>query len=206
MRRIKFTTRSPLLEMTRNDLVKRTRDWSEGRYLRRAGYVGRVVGYAGSDEYSTRGSISFLVEVGDYRSLVEIEGMKALVDSMYPDRIPSRSEAQNLVNIAITSNNIRVYCSCPDFKYRFHYVNTRLGTLPVGAPEEFRPPHITNPGEHGVLCKHLIAILVKPSKWTPKAITLIREAVRADRGQDKLSEELYKHVGSIMKKVVKSLG
>jgi hypothetical protein len=206
MRRVKIAQRGSLLEMTREGLVKRTRDWSEGRYLRRAGYFGRVVGYAGADEYINRGAISFLVEVGDYKSLVEIEGIKAIVDAKYPDRVPSRSEAQSIINAAISRNNIRVYCGCPDFKYRFHYVNTMLGTLPVGAPEEHRPPHITNPGENGILCKHLIAILVKPSKWTPKAITLVRDAVRYDRGQDKASEELYNHVASILKKVVKSHG
>lgn len=205
MRRIRYISSSRrvasinLLEMSRNELVKRTRDWSEGRYVRRAGYIGSVVGYAGSDEYSSRGSISFLVNVGDYKSIIEIEGVKSLADSMYPDRVPSRSEAQGIINLAISHNNIRVFCGCPDFKYRFYYVNSILGTLPVGIPNEDRPAHITNPGDNGILCKHLIAILVKPSKWTPKAITYLRDAIKNDRGQDAVSEELYRRVRNLMR-------
>jgi hypothetical protein len=54
---------------------------------------------------------------------------------------------------------VHVYCSCPDFKYRWHYVladndaaHTPSG---IGGEAENIPPTETNPGHEIAICKHL---------------------------------------------------
>ena len=55
------------------------------------------------------------------------------------------------------NNDVRVYCDCPDFKYRFAYRGTDE-KYKVGL-REVRPSNKTNPEEfgfpQGTVCKHL---------------------------------------------------
>lgn len=53
-----------------------------------------------------------------------------------------------------------VDCPCPDFRYRFAYVDNKKGAAPIGNKSLNkcinRPPHIMNPKQRIGLCKHLI--------------------------------------------------
>ena len=55
-----------------------------------------------------------------------------------------------------------VSCSCPDWKYRFHYVMAQMGAADtptgIGGEATNEPPTKTNPHMRPSLCKHLVAI------------------------------------------------
>lgn len=57
--------------------------------------------------------------------------------------------------------DVQVFCDCPDFKYRFHWVLSKLGAAaaPNGAGGQAinSPPNKTNPSFRPSLCKHLAA-------------------------------------------------
>jgi hypothetical protein len=55
---------------------------------------------------------------------------------------------------AIDTDDIQLYCSCPNFKYRYQYINSQLDTVIRTKPED-RPAKIRNPKELGLICKHL---------------------------------------------------
>lgn len=167
-----------LLEIKREEMIDETREYSIARWLRRLNYTGKVNHYVGEHELAETGNFSILLNVGDYSAIVEFVDMKSWIDLVYPDGIPSRISTQNIINMALDELDLRVYCTCPDFKYRFHYIVTQYDSLPDGIPKQNVPTVITNPEEAGFLCKHLIAILVKTSSWTPKAITLLRSSIK----------------------------
>lgn len=54
------------------------------------------------------------------------------------------------------SGSLRVWCSCPDFKYRFKFLSKQMG---FGIFDERRPAKIRNPNLEGSVCKHLIFVL-----------------------------------------------
>ena len=54
------------------------------------------------------------------------------------------------------SGSLRVWCSCPDFKYRFKFLSKQMG---FGIFDEKRPAKIQNPNLRGSVCKHLIFVL-----------------------------------------------
>lgn len=170
-----------LLEIKRFEMVDLTKDWSKARYDRRLGYQGKVVSYAGYTEYISDGLFSLLVEVNDYKVILEFEGIDKLVNEVSPDGIPSRQQAKSILIRALDECDLGVFCTCADFKYRFHYVVTQWEALPMGVPGEARPAKITNPDEDGFLCKHLTAVVTRPSIWMSKAITLLRDNVKQAR-------------------------
>ena len=174
---------STLTEATRMQMIQITKDYSEERYDRRKGYIGKVKSYLGSAEYTNEGSFSLLIEVGDYINILEIRGMKSLVDERIDKGVPSRSQAGNLLRESISILDMGVFCTCDDFKYRFHYKVTKEGALPSDIKGQDEPARITNPGDEGFVCKHLTAVMTQPSRWIPKAITFLREAIKEDRAQ-----------------------
>lgn len=59
---------------------------------------------------------------------------------------------------AFEAADVEVTCSCPDFKYRWHYAlsQKKVAPKPIGPGDA--PPVITNPGMNLSLCKHLHAV------------------------------------------------
>ena len=171
-----------LLEVKRFEMVDLTKDWSQARYNRRTSYKGNVVNYAGYQEYVSDGLFSLLIEVGDYRAILEFRDINILVEEISPSAVPSREVAKKILIKALDECELGVFCTCADFKYRFHYVVTQWESLPKGVKGQPIPAEITNPGEDGFLCKHLTAIVVKPSIWMEKAVTLLRDNIIKSRG------------------------
>lgn len=171
-----------LLEVKRFEMVDLTKDWSEARYSRRMNYTGKVVSYAGYTEYVSDGLFSLLIEVGDYKAILEFKGIDKIVEEISPSSVPSRTVAKTILTRALDQCELGVFCTCADFKYRFHYVVTQWESLPTGIGGQSTPAKVTNPNEDGFLCKHLTAIVVKPSIWMEKAITLLRDNIIKARG------------------------
>ncbi|MDW8464763.1 MAG: hypothetical protein RML35_00785 [Chloroherpetonaceae bacterium] len=62
------------------------------------------------------------------------------------------------VNQLLSNGDVRVWCSCEDFRYRFAYKATRLSFHAIGFSEK-RPARKTNPTHQGTVCKHLFYVL-----------------------------------------------
>lgn len=72
-----------------------------------------------------------------------------------------RAAAAVLPRFSYGEPDVHVMCSCPDFKYRFHWVLAQAGAspTPTGTGDEAtnKPPVKTNPSNRPSLCKHLMA-------------------------------------------------
>lgn len=60
---------------------------------------------------------------------------------------------QEVAKLIVWSGHVKLHCTCPSFLYYgFQYILSQLGNSIY--PED-RPPHIRNPGQRGIVCKHL---------------------------------------------------
>lgn len=80
------------------------------------------------------------------------------------------------MNNSLNNKDIRISCSCPDFKYRFAYVAT-MNDYQFEEPQ-LLAPKITNPDKLGSGCKHIIRVLTYPSKWKAKVVTGVMSIIR----------------------------
>lgn len=76
---------------------------------------------------------------------------------------------------AFDSDDVKIDCTCPDFRYRFAYAATKH-KFKARKPEN-RPSKITNPKARGMGCKHLIKLLSNPA-WMKKCAILALSALR----------------------------
>lgn len=67
------------------------------------------------------------------------------------------------VELAVTGD-VKVFCQCADYAYRFAYVDTQLS---AGIYKETRPANITNPNGDGTVCKHILAALDNMQTFVP---------------------------------------
>lgn len=171
-----------LNEIKRADMINFTKGYSDARYKRRLNYSGKISHKVGPQELMETGNFSLLFDVGDYKAIVELKGMKRFIINQLKENKASRLTVRNLLIKALDNLDLGVYCTCADFTYRFHYLVSVEDSLPLGIPVQLIPAVKTNPYNQGFLCKHLTAILTSPSKWIPKATTLLREAILEMRG------------------------
>lgn len=76
------------------------------------------------------------------------------------------------------SGDVKVWCQCADYAYRFSYVDTQLN---FGIYKETRPAKITNPTGAGTCCKHLVAALTDLPTFVPEiADTFKAECIISD--------------------------
>lgn len=62
---------------------------------------------------------------------------------------------QDIIRLFL-SGDLQIYCSCPDFRYRYRHMAWSMG---YGLFKELRYPHTANPGLVGSTCKHCLATL-----------------------------------------------
>jgi hypothetical protein len=72
--------------------------------------------------------------------------------------------AEAKVELAV-SGDVKVFCQCADYAYRFAYVDTQLS---AGIYKETRPANITNPNGDGTVCKHLLSALQNIATFVPE--------------------------------------
>ena len=78
------------------------------------------------------------------------------------------------------ADDVRVSCSCPDFRYRFNYHASRNNYKynDKGETDEKRPANITNPHDNiGATCKHLSGML-SDKRWMRKASSYINSWIK----------------------------
>ena len=88
--------------------------------------------------------------------------------------------------IGFSKDDVFIYCSCPDFHYRFGYWTTQ-NKVNSGTPET-RPSDITNPDDNlGSGCKHILLVLNNNS-WIIRVSRVILNYIKY---MEKHYEKLY---------------
>lgn len=67
---------------------------------------------------------------------------------------------------SLKNADVEVDCTCLDFKYRYAYIATQHDYK--YGEKEVRPAKKTNPKNKGRVCKHILAVLMRPSNYSRK--------------------------------------
>lgn len=123
-------------------------------------------------------NISVRGETDDYTVKISFGGFLDILK----DLIQGDTKELNLRNITralitgFNKDDVYIYCSCPDYHYRFGYWNT-VKDLTSGEPED-RPSNITNPRDDlGSGCKHILLVLNNNS-WLMKVASVINNYIK----------------------------
>jgi len=178
-----------LVEITRKNILGKTKSQTPLRYAKRLSY--RSKGYKlDTSNLLSDDRLVAQVAVGDYVCTIEYTGVLATLQ-----QILKSSPVINLQSVirAVTKSfdnpDVRVMCSCPDFKYRYAYVSSKFG-YKYGDLEN-RPAKITNPYNRGGVCKHLAALLANRT-WMIKISSEINRFIRSN--YDEILDKLgYTH-------------
>ena len=159
----KFGNKNKLEEVSRNELLVKTKGETVDRYNKAAGYRGFSIYNIDTSNILRYNSLVVICRVGKYNTAVELEEILYWIQivaentkSSIKNQINTKVVTQAIMN-SIDGLNIRVDCECGDWKYRMAYQATQWG-YKYGTPEN-RPANIRNPEGRGALCKHLTSIL-----------------------------------------------
>lgn len=183
----------PLNEVTRKNMVGKTKVQSPSRYDKRLRYRQFGINLDPENILKTDELIS-RVTVKDYDCTIAYYGLlhelRLVVKAQPKHNVTLQSVIRALYR-SIDNTDIMVDCTCADFVYRYAYWATKYG-YKYGKPET-RPADKTNPNDKiGAMCKHLTSILTN-KKWLVKLATLVNTFVKdnedAVREYLKLSRE-----------------
>lgn len=169
----------PVNEVTRKNLVGKTKVGSPARYNRRLRYSAMSTPEIDGDKLLNEDMLVIRVQVGKYVCTLAFEGViKKLVEIVKRDklhRVIRRHVVQALNQQVDITEDVYVKCTCPDFRYRYAYWADKYKYL--YGPGEKRPANITNPYDSiGATCKHLAAILAN-KKWLVKASSVVNDFI-----------------------------
>ena len=179
----KTESRTKIEEASRNELLVKAKSQTITRYKKSAGYKGFSIIDIDTTSVFTTNSLRVTCRVGDYWDTVEMQNilywiqLEAEKNSNY--QINTKGVTAAIMN-SIDGMDIKVDCSCSDFKYRFAYMATKL-KYKYGKPEN-RPAKITNPHDYGSMCKHLISMLSN-KKWLQQTTGTVMDFI-VDRIDD----------------------
>lgn len=183
-------------EITKSNFITKSKSKSSlGRYSRRSQISNVSINRVGLLELNNLGqpNLDLYFQVGSatgsgtYDVSISMLNFMDVLRYMYYDYIASeyttppksikRSELRKVVQLALRSvldnGELGLYCSCPDFKYRFAYLATvNQYNFSPGSAQDI-PALIRNPDNQGSGCKHLVRVLTMTSKWQPQVVTAI---------------------------------
>ena len=123
-------------------------------------------------------NISVKGETDDYTVKISFGGFLDILRDLLDDDV-NNLNLRNITRALVTGFNkddVYIFCSCPDFHYRFGYWATK-NKLTSGEPET-RPSNITNPGDSlGSGCKHILLVLSNNS-WLMKVASVINNYIK----------------------------
>lgn len=170
---------SLLTEVSRKNLVGKTKVGSPERYNRRLRYGAMSTPEIDGDKLLDEDMLVIYVQVGKYTDTIAFAGvLKHFIDIVRrdPKHAVNRRNLVRAINEQVDLTDVFVNCSCPDMKYRFRYFATKYDYL-YGEPET-RPAEITNPNDDiGAVCKHLASILSN-KKWLVKAASVVNDFIQ----------------------------
>ena len=123
-------------------------------------------------------NISVKGETDDYTVKISFGGFLDILRDLLGDDA-NNLNLRNITRALVTGFNkddVYIFCSCPDFHYRFGYWATR-NKLNSGEAED-RPSDITNPDDSlGSGCKHILLVLSNNS-WLMKVASVINNYIK----------------------------
>ena len=183
---MKNYNKSPLNEITRNQIIRRSKQESPDRFAKIKNYF-RQKDFDNVDFVKLFEDDEFVwsTTVGDYVVTISFEG--AFQNLYNYVRGWSGKNRWKRINIQLLSRcltksldteDLYVNCTCPDFKYRFAYWLTKADAK-YGEPEN-RPPTVRNvKNNKGYVCKHVLSVLYG-KRWVPAAAKVWLEYIRAN--------------------------
>lgn len=169
--------KNKLEEVSRNDMLVKAKKQTITRYNKAAGYRGFSIIDIDTTSIFTTNCLRVTCKVGDYWDTVEMQNIlywiQAEAEKNKNYQINTKGVTAAIMN-SIDGMDIKVDCTCPDFKYRFAYLATKLG-YKYGKPEN-RPAKITNPNDYGAICKHLISMLGN-KKWLQQVTGTLMDVI-----------------------------
>lgn len=168
-----------LNEISRKDLVGKTKVQSPDRYNKRLGYKASSGSEVDVDSLISKDLLVARVPVKDYYCIIAYNGiMNQLFDVLKKQPRPNVTlqSVIKAISQAIDKTDVLVDCTCPDFKYRYAYYASKFG-YKYGKPET-RPPKKTNPDDNiGAMCKHLTSLLAN-KRWLIKLATIVNNYIK----------------------------
>ena len=169
--------KNKLEEVSRNDMLAKAKSQTITRYNKAPGYKGFSIVDIDTTSVFTTNSLRVTCRVGDYWDTVEMENILYWIQ-VEAEKNPNYQINTKGITAAIMNSidgmDIKVDCTCPDFKYRFAYMATKFG-YKYGKPEN-REAKITNPNDYGSICKHLISMLSN-KKWLQQVTSTVMDFI-----------------------------
>ncbi len=166
-----------LEEVSRNELLALTKGETITRYNKAQAYKGFSIVNIDTTDILYHNALVITCKVGDYNDTVELEDILYWIEMSAEynqgNQINTKGVTQAIMN-SIDGMDIKVDCTCGDFKYRFAYQATVLG-YKYGRPEN-RPNRFkrTNKDNHGALCKHLTSMLSN-KRWLQQVTSKVMD-------------------------------
>lgn len=160
-----------LSEIKRNNIIKGSSEDTKARYERRLTVSDSEVHYYSVDveQFLKTGSLFFRLEIRDYELTIQVDGLIEYLNKRLNGKVNYKN-VRKFLDMAFDQSDLKVDCTCPDFRYRFAYVATKK-RFKANKPEK-RPAKIRNPENKGYCCKHLLKVL-NNKRWIRKYISLI---------------------------------
>ncbi len=172
-------------EVLRSEIIKASKMQSPDRLQRSKKYSSRDFKTVNFKDLFEHDTFTWTAKIGTHMLTISFEGafeeLKWLVKGMRgPNRVKRLSQrvVAEALSKALDNNDLYVDCDCGDWIYRFSYFATQKD-YKFGAPEN-RPPKITNPDDNkGMVCKHILSVLVG-KRWVPSAAKAWLSYMRAN--------------------------
>lgn len=206
IRGIKTESTHKLEEASRNELLALAKSETITRYNKSAGYKGFYLVDIDTTAIKTRDALIITNKVGKYYDTIELEDILYWIGLEVDNSRDKKATVENVrkaLRGAMDGMDIKVDCSCPDFRFRFSYQATVLG-YKYGKPET-REAKITNPHNYGSACKHLIAMLSNKqwieqvastvTDWVVENVEWVREFLQVTEDEFKVPDEYARYIG-----------
>ena len=169
-----------LNEVTRRQLINVARSTDKNRFNKRLQYRPLTFQGVNLDDFFNKDRLTYTTVVGDYQVIISFEG--ALTELV--NQLKSTNKLCTLRDMIISlsrsfdkADDIRVRCSCDDFKYRFAYWAT-IGKYIYGDTQMVPPKYKrTNADGYGSSCKHVLSVLSNKN-WIIKVASVINNYIR----------------------------
>ena len=193
----KFIELHKLEEVSRNELLVKTKGETIDRYNKAAGYRGFSIYNIDTSNILRYNSLVVICRVGKYNTAVELEEILYWIQIVAEN---TKSSTKNQINTKVVTQaimnsidglNIRVDCECGDWKYRMAYQATQWG-YKYGTPEN-RPANIRNPEGRGALCFDGNTLILTDNGYIPIKDIKVGDMVFTHKGQLKKVIETSNH-------------
>jgi len=178
----------PILEASRNDLITKSKVSNKGRqrFKRRvkSKVANQVKQFNSIDmnklfkEDILTVNVSVKGETDDYTVKISFGGFLEILSKEVARTgiFDLRTVTRALLD-GFNKDNVYIYCTCPDFKYRFQYWATK-NDINSGPPQNDNGKWIRNPDDRlGSGCKHTLLVLSNNS-WLIKVASVIKNYVK----------------------------